>query len=253
MPLPAAEDVTLRLSLAPLTYEGAPAQDVAISVNGAQVLKARALSPGWQTVEAAIPASVTRRGPNRIRLEFAHAASPRKVFADPESRAVIGTTGTSSPVNIEAHAFTEAYITTTDGAGATHDASAALDGYNVAVIHPRTGRIVDVRGFDTVSGTAGADALAAYLQRVRKGYIVAAATKGSAGRLNQAAVDALQNIGSRATDPTELTGMAHAIVGVKGAAPGAAEEQIASTDAYLRVGGDFRSLAAALDWVEIDP
>jgi hypothetical protein len=253
MPLPAAEDVTLRLSLAPLTYEGAPAQDVTISVNGAQVLKDRALSPGWQTVEAAIPASVTRRGPNRIRLEFAHAASPRKVFADPESRAVIGTTGTSSPVNIEAHAFTEAYITTTDGAGATHDASAALDGYNVAVIHPRTGRIVDVRGFDTVSGTAGADALAAYLQRVRKGYIVAAATKGSAGRLNQAAVDALQNIGSRATDPTELTGMAHAIVGVKGAAPGAAEEQIASTDAYLRVGGDFRSLAAALDWVEIDP
>jgi hypothetical protein len=156
-------------------------------------------------------------------------------------------------VNIEAHAFEEAYISVTDAKGVTADASAGQTGYNVAVIHPRTGRVVDVQGFDTVADPTGADALAAYLRRIRRGYIVAVATKGGAGQLSSAAVEALRGIGSSVADAAELTGMAHAVVGVMGAAPGTAAEQIAPADAYVRVAGDFRTLAAALDWIEIGP
>jgi hypothetical protein len=253
LPLSEPADTTLRLSLAPLVYDGAPAQTVAISVNGTRVLEDHALQPGWQTVEAIIPAAATQRGPNRVRLEFAHAASPRQVFPDAVSRAEIGTTGLASPVNIEAHAFEEAYISATDATGATTDASAGQTGYNVAVIHPRTGRIVDVHGFDTVSDPRGADALAAYLRRIRRGYIVAAATKGGGGQLNSAAVEALRGIGSSVVDAAEMTGKAHALVGVMGATPGTVAEEISPTDAFVQVAGDFRTLAAALDWIEIGP
>ena len=149
LPLAEPKDATLRLSLAPLVYDGAPAQSVTISVNGVRVLEKQPLQAGWQTVEAAVPAAATRRGPNRVRLEFAQTASPRQVFTDPASRAVIGTTGVTSPVNIESHAFEEAFISVVDSDGTTHDASAGQTGYNVAIIHPRTGRVIDMQGFDT--------------------------------------------------------------------------------------------------------
>ena len=47
--------------------------------------------------------------------------------------------------------------------------------------------------------------------------------------------------------------MAHALIGVQGAAPGTAAEEIQPGDAFVRVAGDFRTLAAALDWAEIGP
>ena len=53
--------------------------------------------------------------------------------------------------------------------------------------------------------------------------------------------------------PDRLAGQAHALVGVRGAAPGAAAETIAPEDAFVRVAGDFRTLAAAVDWVELGP
>ena len=46
--------------------------------------------------------------------------------------------------------------------------------------------------------------------------------------------------------------MAHALIGVQGAAPGTAAEEIQPGDAFVRVAGDFRTLAAALDWVELE-
>jgi hypothetical protein len=159
---------------------------------------------------------------------------------------MIGTTGLVSPVNIEAHAFEEAYISITDAKGATTDASAGQTGYNVAVIHPRTGRVVDVQGFDTVADPAGADSLAAYL---RRGQSCIVAATGGAG--SSAPVEALR--GWILQDTRRCGGMAHAVVGVMGAAPGTAAEQIAPADAYVRVAGDFRTLAAALDWIEIGP
>ncbi len=253
LPLAESRDATLRLAVAPLSYDGAPAQTVAISVNGQPILPAQALAPGWQTVEVRVPAAATRRGPNRVRLQFAWAASPRRVFPDPASRAAIGAAGIVSPVNLDIHSFTEAFATATDAAGAVTDLSTGRRGYNVAVLHPKTGRLLDRAGFDTAANTYEAEALAAYLAAIPRGRIVVVVTKeDAAAHLTPAAIAALRNVGSRVADPAELTGMAHALVGVGGAAPGAAAEVINPGDAFLRVAGDFRTLAAAVDWVELE-
>ena len=66
-------------------------------------------------------------------------------------------------------------------------------------------------------------------------------------------MEALRGLGSRAQAPADLQGMAHALIGVQGAAPGAAAEEIQPGDAFVRVAGDFRTLAAALDWAELGP
>jgi hypothetical protein len=63
----------------------------------------------------------------------------------------------------------------------------------------------------------------------------------------------LRGLGSRVNSPSELAGQAHALVGVKGANPGTAAEAIGPDDVFLRVAGDFRTLAVAVDWVEIGP
>jgi len=254
LPLDGPKDVTLRLALAPLTYDGAPPQKVSIRVNDVTVLNGQALVPGWQAVQAQVPASATRRGPNRVTLDFAWAESPRQVFPDPASRAVIGSTGVVSPVNIDVHSFDEAYISVFGADGAEVKASSGRRGYNVTVIHPRTGKVLETRGFDTAANPYEADALAAYLAGIPKGRIVAVATKGDAGaNLTPAAVEALRNLGSRAQAPADLQGIAHALIGVQGAVPGAAAEEIQPGDAFVRVAGDFRTLAAALDWAEIGP
>jgi Interleukin-like EMT inducer len=253
LPLDGSKDVTLRLSLAPLTYDGAPAQKVSVRVNDETVLKEQDLVPGWQTVQAQVPASATHRGPNRVTLDFAWAKSPRQVSPDPASRAVIGGTGVGSPVNIDVHSFDEAFISLFGVDGAEVKASSGRRGYNVTVIDPRTGKVLEAVGFDTAANRYEADALAAYLTGIPKGRIVAVATKGDAGaNLTAAAVEALRNLGSRAQAPADLQGMAHALVGVQGAAPGTAVEEMQPGDAFVRVAGDFRTLAAALDWVELE-
>lgn len=250
LPLSAPQAATLRLNIAPLSFPGAPAQTVTIAVNGAPVLTNHPLADGWQTVEAAVPAAATTAGANRVRLTFGRADSPRDVFPDPASRAMIGSTGVQSPVNLELHGFSEAFMTATDAAGNKVDLSAGRQGYNVAVLDPRTGELLDRRGFDTAANSFEADALAAYLNDIPAGRIVALATKGAAtANLTPAALAALQGVGSKVA-LNDLQGQSHALVGVKGAVSGSASEVIAS-DAYLFVGGDFRALSAAVDWVEL--
>ena len=254
LPLAAPTDATLRLSVAPLTYEGAPAQTVSISVNGVPVLSGAALSSGWQTLSANVPASATRQGPNRVHLTFAWTASPRQVFPDPGSRAVIGATDMVSPANLDVRSFSDAYISVTGSDGPAVDGSTHRRGYNVAIIDPHTGQVTGMRGFDTAANSYEAERLAAYLASVQPGQIVAVSTKEDAtAHLTPAVIDALRGLGSRVSSPAELAGQAHALIGVKGAAPGTAAETIAPSDAFLRVAGDFRTLAAAVDWVEMGP
>jgi hypothetical protein len=252
LPLAGPANASLRLAIAPLAYEAAPEQTLSVAINGITVLRDQALAPGWQIVEAPVPASATRRGPNRVRLTFAWATSPRQVFPDPTSRAEIGGTGVVSPVNVDVRSFSEAYISTFTADGSETKASVGRRGYNVAVFDPRNGKLLDTRGFDTAANFYEADALAAYLAGIRAGRIVVLATKEHAtAHLTPAAIAALRNLGSRVESPDNLIGQAHALVGVQGAWPGTAAEVIGPDDVFLRVAGDFRTLAAAVDWVEI--
>jgi len=251
VPLDSSQDITLRLALAPLAHDGA-GQTLAIRFNDEAVLTGSELVPGWQTVEVRVPATATRQGTNRVQLEFAWSASPRQVFPDPASRALIGTTGVQSPANLEVHAFSEAFVTATGADGTTTDASAGRQGYNVAVFDEKSGKLLDKRGFDTAANVYEAGALASYLDTVPAGRIVVLATKGNGtDNLTPDAAAAIARLGSRVSSAADLQGQAHALVGIQGAAPGTAAEVIAP-DAYLRVAGDFRRLAAAVDWVELD-
>jgi hypothetical protein len=241
----------LRAGIAPLSYTGAAPQTVSLIVNGKPAGPALALTEGWQEAEFAVKGADLRPGPNEFRLQFGWAASPRNAFPDDASRAMIGATGVQSPVNLEVHGFSEAFMTATDASGAAVDASAGRQGYNVAVFDQETGRLLDKRGFDTAANAFEAEALAEFLNELPQGRIVAVATKGPAtANLTPAALAALQALGSGAGSLADLQGQSHALVGVKGAAPGSAAEAI-SPDAYLRVAGDFRTLAAAVDWVEL--
>jgi hypothetical protein len=254
--LPLAEPIstTLRLALAPLAYPGAQPQSLSISVNGTPVLRNQPLVAGWQTVAAAVPAAVTHRGPNHVRLDFAWAASPREVFPDLASRAVIGSTGVVSPVNLDVHAFSEAFISIFDRTGQETKASAGRRGYNVAVLDPQTGRLLATQGFDTAANRYESDRLVTYLRGIRPGQIVVLATKGdAAAHLTPQAVAAFRSLGSRVATPADLAGQAHALVGIQGATPGSAAEALAPKDGFLRVAGDFRTLSAAVDWAELGP
>ena len=113
---------------------------------------------------------------------------------------MIGTTGVQSPVNLEVHGFSEAFMTATDAHGVAVDASAGRQGYNVAIFDRRNGRLLDKKGFDTAANTFEADGLAAYLDAIPDGRIVAVATKGpGTANLTEAALAALQGVGSKAT------------------------------------------------------
>ena len=128
------------------------------------------------------------------------------------------------------------------------DGSIHRPGYNVAVIHPRTGKLLARRGFDTTpaGSEAEAAALVRFVEQVPAGQIVVVAMQGDgAAHLTEKAVNAFRKIGGQA-DPRGSAGGSHAIIGVKGAAPGTALEAAGPGSGWLRVAPDQRTLAVAV-------
>ncbi|NOZ28175.1 MAG: hypothetical protein GXP39_09015 [Chloroflexi bacterium] len=243
----------LSLRVHPFAYPDAPPQHMRVLLNGRPVGDRITLAADWETYEVQVPAGIVRSGLNRIALEFAWAARPRDVLP---ADARIGQTGVETPVDIEINASADfAYITLEDDAGERVDASAGRRGYNVAVVDPRDGRLLEKRGFDTAANIYEAERLAQFLQDVPDGMLVVVATRGPAiDHLTDQAWAALQTIGA-GQDPRMVPGASHALIGVKGAPPGSAAEVVRSGGAYLRIGRnpDRRALAAAVDWVRLEP
>jgi hypothetical protein len=243
-------DVVLRVQ--PFAYPGAPQQTLSLEMNGVD-LGMQPLAPGWQELRFRAPAAATRSGLNRLWLHFSHSARPIDVLP---GQAMIGATGVQSPVDIEINsggsAQDFAFITVTDPGGVTTDASAGRRGYNLATIDPKSGQVMDVRGFDTYANTFEADAMAQFIEGLSDGVIVLGAARGEAGvSLNDRAVAALASLGS-AVDLRSTPGHGHAFAGVKGATPGAAAEESGPDGAYLRIAADRRDLSAAVDWVRLE-
>jgi hypothetical protein len=125
----------------------------------------------------------------------------------------------------------------------------------VAVIDPRSGKLLDRQGFDTTASGSEleAEALAGFIAAVPQGQIVVVAMQGDgAVHLTGTAVAALSSIGGQA-DPRGTAGWSHAIVGVKGAAPGTALEVAGPDSGWLRVAPDRRTLAVAVDGLRWEP
>ncbi len=243
----------LRVSWLPFTYAGAPPQKVQVTVNGIPVTGWEVLPAGWQDVTYVLPPGIVRDHTNEIAFHFAWTRRPRDVFA---SRRTIGRTGVTVPVDVEITAFDRgAYMVTVEDDGTRHDVSYGRRGYNVTVLDPRTGQVLAKTGFDTFANEYESQHMADFIATLPDGVIVLVATKGDAARhLTDAAVEALRSLGAQ-EDLREHPGAYHALVGVKGARPGTAEEVVDTPSAYIRLGGypDFRSLGIAVDRVALEP
>lgn len=253
-PVQSEQPLALRLTLRmlPFAYEGADQQTVVVYLNGVD-LGARALPAGWNEVTFDAPAAAVRPGLNRLRLRFGYSARPADVLP---GQGQIGSTGVQAPVDIEINsggaAQDIAYITVTPPGGAPQDASAGRRGYNLTALDPRSGRVLDRRGFDTWANAYEAERLADFVARLPSGVIVVAAARDDASRfLTDRAVAALAGLGS-GVDLRQTPGYGHALIGVKGAAPGTALEATGPEGAYLRLAADRRSLSAAVDWLRVE-
>ncbi len=242
----AGNDYRLTVTALPFVYPGAPEQRVTLSVNGHRLETLR-LVEGWNTYHWQVPARFLHSGLNELSVEFARLDRPAEVVP---GNGAIGQTGVQAPTPIEVHSGGPAdfaYITVGTGDEA-RDGSVHRPGYNVAVIHPRTGRLLDRQGFDlTRSGSeVEAAALADFIRRVPPGRIVAVALQGEPVYWTEGVVAAFREIGGQA-DPRSTGGGSHAIIGIKGAAPGTALEATGPGSGWLRVAPDRRTLAMAVD------
>jgi hypothetical protein len=255
LPSAGGQDHRLAVTALPFDYPGAEEQGVTPWVNG-QRLERIGLSPGWATYGWEVPARIVRPGLNDVRFEFDRLDAPADVLP---GNGAIGGTGVQAPVAIEVNSDGPAdlaFITVGVGDEA-EDGSDHRPGYNVAVVHPRSGKLLERRGFDTTPGgrtTASprggeteAAAMASFIAEVPEGQIVVVALQGdAAARLTEEAVLALRQIGGQA-DLRGTSGWSHALIGVKGAAPGTALEVAGQENAWLRVAPDRRTLAIAVD------
>jgi hypothetical protein len=203
-------------------YAPGEGQRLRVEVNG-QIVDRIDLAAGWTDAEVALPAGVVDEGLNEIRLRFETRYPAGQANLSPRA---IGQTGVESPVNLvvqsagqEVGDFGTIYV---DG----RQVSPNQRGYNVAVIDPRSGMVERTAVFDTHLDAEASHALASFLREVSPGAIVAVAAADEASRLlDQEAVDALHGIGA-AGDLRDRFRWGHAIVGVQGAAPGAALEAL---------------------------
>ena len=250
-PLRETGEYVLSLRVAPFAYPGAPVQSLQTVLNGRPLGEPQPLSDGWQVIELRVPSEMVRSGLNRLRLGFSWVESPRDVLP---ADTAIGSTGLTVPLDIEiAAAADHAYISLESEEGERIDASAGRRGYNVAVIDPRSGRLLDKKGFDTFANEYESQRLAEFIMDIPDGRIVAVATKGDAGlHLTVEATLALRSLGGQ-VDLRGIVGQAHALIGVKGASPGSGVELLGEPNAWVRRGRnpDRRTLGAAVDWVRI--
>ena len=107
-----SEDATprrLSFRAAPFTWPDATPQELTVRLNGKRIGQTT-MAPDWQDYSFEI---IPQPGMNHLWLEFSRADSPRAVL----DQAQIGTTGIQAPVNIDVHAFDQAFITLYDAEG----------------------------------------------------------------------------------------------------------------------------------------
>jgi hypothetical protein len=251
-PLRQLVDHALTLRALAFSFEGAPQQTLEVSLNSQQLADPVITGPYWEEHTVVLPSEHLKAGLNEVVLESAYAAAPREVFP---GEFTIGETGVTSPVEITVnsaglHAGDFAYITVNG-----EDSSSHRRGYNVAVVHPKTGAVVSQAGFDTFANEFESQDLADFVAQIPDGHIVAVAVRDDgAGHLTEAAAEALKSLGAD-TDLRGTQHLSHAIIGVKGATSGTASEASGEGNSYLHVGRnpDDRTLSVALDYVHCEP
>ena len=225
-------------------------QRVTIDVNG-RAVGAVSLQQGWGEYQWTVGSGQWTAGMNEIDLQF-DALAP--VASVREGDFAIGTTGVRAPASIvvrsagsEVGDFAHIFV---NGVDAAQNAR----GYNIVVIDPQTGAVESSAAFDTFASAAESAQFAQFIGKIPNGSIVAVAVRDEASRdLTADAVDALRSIGAQ----EDLRGKwrwSHAIIGVKGAAPGSALEdahEMMPAQEIVGVGAMEPNVAVAVEWIEI--
>jgi hypothetical protein len=234
-------DRQLSMHLMPFSYSAAPPQTIKLVLNDETIYEAP-LPPGWQIFEATLPAENLQPGLNRLKFVFGHQAVPREVLP---AQTAIGATGAFVPVDIEINSAADFSFVTVGFGDEAVDASSHRRGFNLAVLDPSSGQVLDMRGFDTAANEYEAQALADYIATVPAGRLVIVSSQGT-----DAAAFLTEGFAALGGSPAIPT-VPYSLIGIKGAAPGTAQE--ATGEAYLRLGAspDTRALSAAVDWIEI--
>jgi Interleukin-like EMT inducer len=169
--------------------------------------------------------------PNVIDLQYRYARPP----ATRDGRYRIGTTGAASPGDLRVLSVGQSQGSASSVELNGVELSPDRRGYNLVALDPG-GRVREAAAFDTFFEADAAERLAAWVARLPAGTIVAGAVRDEAsGQLTEGAVRALGMLGVRG----DLRGRfreAHAFVGVKGAAPGTALEELGPRRIELEVG-----------------
>ncbi len=244
-PVRDASDYQITLRALPFTYPQSPVQTMELVVNGQAVSKFD-MKSGWQDYAATIPARVVHMGLNDIELKFGYLARPRDVL--PPDYA-IGSTGVSSPVDIEVKGGDIGSIKV-----AGRDVSLLGRGLNIVIVDPKTGLVTNSQVFNTMDDIAQSRLMTDFLTQIPEGLIVAVASQEKAAQnLGDRTVAGLHSLGGK-VDPRQDWGRAYALIGVKGAAPGSAIEQWKNGSSFVSVGhsADERTLAAAVSSITIE-
>ncbi|MBI4786380.1 MAG: hypothetical protein HY782_04970 [Chloroflexi bacterium] len=224
-------------------------QAIAVRVNG-QVVAELTAAPQWRDYAVRVPAAVVRDGLNTFT--FSSATFP--IGGAQQDDYAIGNTGVTSPVDIaatgagfDAGRFGELFV-------AGRNVVPSQRGYHLVAVNPQSGAVDRVGSFDTFSGPAESARLAQFVEQLPTGEIVAGVAVDEVSRqLQPSAVDALRQLGVDSDLQFQFRA-GHAFIGVKGAQPGQALEQVdgrrpASVAVGKNVAGD--RVAFALGGIEI--
>jgi hypothetical protein len=237
------QQVTLRLWVPP--GEGSSSgmgQRLTLRTGGWQS-QPLALPPGWGEYQLALPSDATQAGLNEIIFEFERlypVAWLPMVEGAPYAALLVQSAG--EEVGDLGHIYL-------DGV----EVSLNQRGYNLAVISPQGE--VQSASFDTHLDPAASGALAAFIAAAPQGATVAVAAADEASlNLGEEAVAALHSIGA-AGDLRGKFRWSHAVIGVKGSAPGSALEAMDGLRPVGVAAGPAvtePSVAAAVAWIRFE-
>jgi hypothetical protein len=224
-------------------------QPMTVRINGRRMANL-VLTDDWQAYAVPLSADLLRDGLNEI--VFATETVP--INTARLDNYVIGDTGVISPVDLaatsagfDAGRFGEIWV-------AGKNVIANKRGYHLVAINSQTGAVDQIGSFDTFADANESVRLAQFIAALPAGEIVAGVAIDDVSKnLQPAAVEALHSIGV-ASDLRFQFRMGHAFIGVKGAQPGQALEQVDGRfPANVYVGKNVASdqVAFALGGVEI--
>ncbi len=245
LPLREIRDYEVTVRALPFTYPSSPAQSFGVTLNG-KPLPRVAMNAGWNEYKIALPRDAAQAGLNELVFDFGYVVRPRDVLP---ANFEIGATGLKSPVDIA--------VTSTSEFGSIkindREVSPLKRGYNLAVIDPKSGAVIETKNFDTGGRTIlESRALREFLDAIPEGMIVAGAIQEDASaQLGEAAANAIQALGLE-TNVRGREGMTHAFIAVKGKVGGL--EQAGAGASAVSVGRslDNRMLGVAVEWVRVE-